>query len=974
MKLQEQAIYSGFRLERSVFVKELNSQAYEMVHVRSGARLLYLANDDDNKVFSISFRTPPQDSTGVAHICEHSVLCGSRKFPLKEPFVELVKGSLNTFLNAMTFPDKTMYPVASRNAVDFKNLMDVYLDAVFFPNMLTDEEVLMQEGWHYDLESPEAPLTYRGVVYNEMKGVFSSPDSQMERHVMENLFPHTTYGVESGGDPDCIPQLTQEAFAAFHQKYYHPSNSYIFLYGDLDIEQTLAFIDAEYLSKFTVIPVDSMIGRQAFPGGTIVQTYPYGIASDEKTDHKAMHTLTYVMDDALDPTLAMALKVLTYVLLQSPAAPLKKALVDAGLGKEISGDFQDGILQPLWSISLNGSDPEAQGKILPVVRSFLEDMVRHGIDKTLLTGALNRTEFSLREADFAGRPKGLIYGIRCMDSWLYDGDPLTVLMYEDALKELRQGMNSSYYEDIIRKYILDNPYYALITLVPEKGLTETKEKQLADQLAKFKQSLSSEEVSRIVDKSNALKKRQAEPDSPEALLTIPTLTKDDLDHKAEEIELIEEEHRGVKVCYVPDFANGVTYVNAYFNLLGLTTEEVPYAFLLSDLLGDLDTKKRTYGELASQIDLYTGGIDYSIGAHSELADNSRYVPLFKIRAKVLRQNIDHLLQLLREISTETIFSNESRLHELIHEIKSGWDMDVFRRGLFIVQHRLLSYVSPVENFCDAGEFSYYEFISRIARSLETELPDIMAKLEQVMAKIFTQANLTLEVTGEEQDKNAVVAMLGQWLDAMPIGRLGQDLFAFPVEKKNEGILTSGKVQYVAKGGNFYTHGFTYTGSLSVLDTILQYGYLWTKIRVQGGAYGAFTRFYQNGDMLFCSYRDPNLRNSLQAYDDLADYLATFDVSEREMTKYVIGTLSRVDIPITPSTRGIRAMGRYFSGLTQEIVQQNRDQLINTTVADIRAMAPMIKAVMADNNICVMGSEQEIRKEQALFDHLVSLPD
>ena len=650
----------GFCVTRSVFVKELESQAYELEHLQSGARVLYIQNEDDNKVFSISFRTTPSDSTGVPHICEHSVLCGSRKFPLKEPFVELVKGSLNTFLNAMTFPDKTMYPVASRNAVDFKNLMDVYLDAVFFPNMLTDEQVLMQEGWHYEMESPDAPLTYCGVVYNEMKGVFSSPDSQLERRVMENLFPDTTYGVESGGDPDDIPNLTQEAFAAFHAKYYHPSNSYIFLYGDMDIDATLAFIDGEYLSKFTKTKIDSAIGRQA-PVPSVVKTYSYGIAKEEKTEHKTLHSLTYVIDDALDPTLGLAFKVLTYVLLLSPAAPLKKALVDAGVGKDISGDFQDGLLQPLWGISINGSDLDKQDKILPVVHRVLRDMVQQGIDKTLLEGALNRIEFTLREADFAGRPKGLIYGIRCMDSWLYDGDPLAPLAYENALKVLRDGIETGYYEEILQKYVLNNTYYALISLVPEQGLTEQHEAKLAERLAAYKAALTEEQIAHIVAATEALKKRQATPDSPEALLSIPTLTRDDLERKAEQIVMHEESMGSVPICHVPDVTNGIAYVNAYFDLHGVTAEELPYVYLLSDILGDLDTKAHGYGELASLIDLYTGGIDSTVSAFSDRENNKNYTPVFKIKAKALSKNIDKLVGLLKEISLDTVFTNENGL-------------------------------------------------------------------------------------------------------------------------------------------------------------------------------------------------------------------------------------------------------------------------------------------------------------------------
>lgn len=973
MELKTGMMVHGFQVDRAVYVKELDSQAYEMRHVQSGARLLYIQNEDDNKVFSISFRTTPTDSTGVPHICEHSTLCGSRKFPLKEPFVELVKGSLNTFLNAMTFPDKTMYPVASRNAIDFKNLMDVYLDAVFFPNMLKDKEVLMQEGWHYEMASADSPLTYSGVVYNEMKGVFSSPDAQLERHVMDNLFPDTTYGVESGGDPDCIPQLTQEAFAAFHAKYYHPANSYIFLYGDMDIDSTLAFINDEYLSHFHVEPIDSAIARQ-IPTGSVIKSYPYGIANDEKTAHKTLHSLTYVVDDAIDTTLGLAFKVLTYVLLQSPAAPLKKALVDAGVGKDISGDFQDGLLQPLWSIAVNGSDPEEQEKILPVVRQVLEDMVAHGIDKTMLEGALNRVEFTLREADFAGRPKGLIYGIRCMDTWLYDKDPLEPLRYEDALKTLRTGMKNGYYEHILQKYILDNPYFALVSLVPQPGLTEEHDKAMAEKLAAYKATLSAADIEQIMAATQALKKRQATPDSPEALLTIPTLSRSDLEQKAESIVMHEEDAAGIHICHVPDFTNGITYLNAYFDLHGMTAEDIPYVYLLSDLLGDLDTKEHSYMEIASLIDLHTGGIDSTVSAFSDRTDNKKYMPVFKLKTKVLSQNLDKAISLLKEISLDTVFTNTDRLVELIEETKAGWDMDAFRRGHTIVMHRVLSYVSPVEAFCDAGELSYYEFISRIAAQIRENSAAVAARLEQTMKKIFTRTAMTLEITSDEDDKNNAMSLLPAWTQALPAGEKQTSLCQFALTQKNEGIMTSGKVQYVAKGGNFRDHGYAYTGSLMVLDTILQYGYLWTKIRVQGGAYGAFTRFYDNGDMVLCSYRDPNLGHSIDAYNALADYLDDFNVSDREMTKYVIGTLSRIDIPLTPSLRGDKAMNRYFTGTTQEAAQARRDQLLQTTAADIRALAPLIRAVMKDNNVCVMGNEAKIRQEANWFGQLISLPD
>lgn len=971
MELKKACMVHGFRVSRGEYVTEIASQVYELQHEKSGARVLYIQNEDDNKVFSISFRTTPMDSTGVPHICEHSTLCGSRKFPLKEPFVELVKGSLNTFLNAMTFPDKTMYPVASRNAQDFHNLMDVYLDAVFFPNMLHDRQVLMQEGWHYELESATAPLTYSGVVYNEMKGVFSSPDSQLERHVMASLFPQTTYGVESGGDPDDIPTLTFEGFTNFYRTYYHPSNSYIFLYGDMDIENTLAFIDSEYLHHFDKQKIDSAVTRQHCLKA-ITKTFPYGVASDENTTQKTLHSLTYVIDDALDTTLGLALKVLTYVLVTSPAAPLKKALLDAQVGKDISADFQDGVLQPMWSLSVHGSDPDDQAKIIPIVQNVLQECITTGLDRKALTGALNRVEFLLREADFAGRPKGLIYGIRCMDTWLYDKDPLDSLRYEESLKVLRNGLHTRYYEEILKKYILDNSYYALVSLVPEPGLTEKHDQAQAQALAEYKKTLPAAKIEQIIADTKALKKRQAAPDSPEALATIPILSRDDLSKQIEKIERREYMHDGVKVIHIPAITNDITYLSAYFDLHGFTVDELPYVYLLSDLLGEIDTSQQSYEALAMQVDLVTGGLDFSVEAIADYQDNTVYTPVLKVKAKGLTANFAAIGDLLREVTLETIFTRKERLIELVEEVKANWDMDAFRRGNILVTHRLLSYVSQVEAFCDAGEMTYYQFISQLADNIEQEVDSLANTLQKILQKVMTKSALTIAITGGDADYQDALSALAPWIKSLSAGSKKTTLCQFALRQRNEGIVTSGKVQYVAKGGNIRSHGFDYTGALAILDTILQYGYLWTKVRVQGGAYGAMTRFSGNGDMIFCSYRDPNLGSTLDVYDTVADYLEGFAVSEREMTKYVIGTLSRVDIPLTPSLRGEKAMRQYFSGLTDEVAQHRRDQLLQVTVADIRQLAPLIRAVMAENNVCVMGNEGKIKEAAARFSQVIPL--
>ena len=515
-------VYSGFRLDRIERIDEINGTAYEMKHEKSGARLIYIDSPDSNKVFNIAFRTTPHNSTGVAHIMEHSVLCGSCKFPLKEPFVELVKGSLNTFLNAMTYPDKTMYPVASKNDKDFHNLMDVYLDAVLYPRVREDAEIVMQEGWHYELDCADDELTYKGVVFNEMKGVYSSPDSVLERQMMRELFPDTTYGVDSGGDPDHITDLTYEEFQEFYRVHYHPSNSYIFLYGDMNIEEQLAFLNDEYLSHFDAIEVNTEVGIQTpFTEGKVV-SYPYSVGSEEPTDNRTLHSFAYVLPD-VTPEHSLAFEVLTHALLTSPAAPLKQALVKAGIGSDVSGYYLDSIRQPLWTVQATGSNLDKQADLQRIVESTLQELCDNGLDKELLEASLNSIEFALRESDFGGRPIGLAYVIRMMDNWLYDNDPLELLHYEEALVNIRKGLSGTYFEDLIRQSILNNNHKVLVSIYPERGLQERKDAEVKEYLASVKAKMTPEEIEAIVEQTKRLKLRQEAPDSDEALASIPLL-------------------------------------------------------------------------------------------------------------------------------------------------------------------------------------------------------------------------------------------------------------------------------------------------------------------------------------------------------------------------------------------------------------------------------------------------------------------
>lgn len=965
----------GFRVNAMSHIEEVNSDAYVMEHVKSGARLMYLDNDDDNKVFYIAFRTTPDNSKGVPHIMEHSTLCGSRKYPLKEPFVELAKGSLNTFLNAITWPDKTMYPIASRNDVDFHNLMDVYLDAVFYPNCLKNPQILMQEGWHYELENKEAPLTYNGVVYNEMKGALSSPEAIMEDRAMEKLFPDTTYGVESGGDPEVIPTLSFREFTEFHRRFYHPSNSYIYLYGDMNIDKTLEYLDGEYLSAFDRRNVDSMVKTQAPFGKRISVTAPYGIAENEDTEGKAIHALYNAFNDHMSTMDSLAFRILNYVLIDMDGAPLKQAVLDAGLGSDLSGSYGDSYKQPVWIVEVTGSEVDKQQAFADVVDSTLRSIALKGLDKDMLEAALNRTEFTARENDYQGRPKGLFYGVRAMDLWLYDRDPMEALRYIDDINTLRDNLKTNYFENLLLRYVIKNPHQVLITMKPEKGLTEKMNRETAEKLAAFKSSLSDEQLDKIMASTKALKERQASGETEEALETIPLLSRKDLKRTVEEEVLEKENVSGMDHFHFDVHTNGITYLNLYFPLSGLTEEDIPYAILLSTLLRSLSTTKHSYGELARLSNAYTGGMSFAVNGYGKVEDTNAYLPALTVRAKALTAKADKLLDLLGEVINHTLFTDTKRLKELILQEKSEWDMTAFSRGHSLVMTRLTSYFSRGGEFAEQSGLSYYYFLADLARKFDGEKEKLVTKLEEVSRKIFTRSGLFFETIGEEEEKKAVLSNLALLVDDMEEGEKKEPRpFSFPPAEKNEAFRTSGKVQYVAKGGNFKSHGFAYTGALKVMETILRYEYLWKKVRVLGGAYGAFTQFLRDGTAILCSYRDPNLAETLKAYEDLPAYLENLTLSDREMTKYVIGTMAAAETQLTPSMKGERAMVHYLSGNTRESRMKIRDEVINCQVEDIRKLAPLVESVIKDPYICVMGSEDKIERDKALFDAVKSMPN
>jgi len=967
--------YHGFRLLEASHVDEINSDAKLFVHEQSGARLLHLGNEDDNKVFSITFRTPPEDSTGVPHIVEHSVLCGSRKFPIKEPFVELVKGSLNTFLNAMTFPDKTMYPVASRNDKDFRNLMDVYLDAVFYPLMLETPEILMQEGWHYELPDKAAELTYKGVVYNEMKGVFSSPDAILEHQIYASLFPDTTYGVESGGDPEFIPELTQEQFVAFHQKYYHPANSYIFLYGDMDLEENLKFLHAAYLKDFTKAEIDSEISLQKPFEEMVVKVVDYPVSPDESTNDKTFITLNIVAGKATDPESYLGLMMLEHILLETPAAPLKKALLDAGLGKEVFGSYNKSILQPTMTFGVGGANPEQVDLFKDTVYAVLSKLASEGLDKKLVESSVNIFEFHLREANYGKHPKGLVYNIKCLDSWLYDESPLIHLAYEPALEKIKQKSGQGYFEQLIKTCLLNNHHQALVTLQPNSKIGATKAAESKAKLDEYKAGLSQAELATVIKQTKALKLRQETPDAPEKLELIPLVELKDIDPKIEKLVVEEHQEQGVPVLLHPLFTNRIAYLNLYFNTGAVAEAELPYLFLLADILGKIDTKKYSYAELAKETNIHTGGFSYDVFAFSDNGNDQKYTPMFRVKAKALVSKLSELFSLLGDITGSSIFTDTSRLKELIRENKATWDTALFRRGQQVVASRLLSYISPVAKFNEVGQLTYYKFIAALEQDLDGKIHEIGQTLAKVAQTIFNSGNMLVSITCETEDYKDFCQNLPVLIDKLGTSQYEPVTYGFQAKARNEGLLTSGKVQYVAKGANFSRLGFRYHGSMKVLETILRYDYLWNRIRVQGGAYGAFAQFDRSGNAVFGSYRDPNLAETLKVYDETVDYLNNFTaetVSKREMTKYIIGTMSTMDTPLTPQMKGERSDAAYIRNISQSDLQQERDEILATTQQDIQKLAQLVDAVMKTNILCVLGGEEIIKANKELFTELVTV--
>lgn len=979
-------IPEGYECVEAGHVAECNSEAWVLRHQKTGARIFVLENEDENKVFTVGFRTPPADSTGLPHILEHSVLCGSEKFPVKDPFIELQKSSLQTFLNAMTYPDKTIYPVASCNEKDLENLMDVYMDAVLHPAIYHEEKIFRQEGWHYEMETADSPLVLNGVVYNEMKGAFSSPEDVLERYTQAVLFPDTPYANESGGDPDVIPTLSYEDFLAFHAAYYHPSNSFIYLYGKMDMEEKLRWLDEKYLGSYDCREIDSRIPAQKPFAQPADVTVPYPIAAEESPEGKAFLSQSWVVGEITDPVLYVAFQVLESALLTAPGAPVKQALLDAGLGEDVFGGYQNGSRQPYFSMVAKNADISRKTEFLSVIRETLQVQAEGGINRRALEAALNTLEFKNREADFGPYPKGLIYGIESFDSWLYDQSPLLHLRYDETFTFLRENLDTGYFESLIRVYFLNNSHQAVLVLAPEPGRTEKKDRELAERLAAQKAALSEEEIAEIVRATGQLKDYQSESSTPEQLATLPVLNLSDIRPEAVRLNNHEKMLGEIPALHHEMFTSEILYLQILFRADRIAKEDIPYLGLLRSVLSLMPTEHYSYSDLFSEICLETGGISFGVDVFQNVEQPGEYAPYAGVSTRVLRDKLPRALELMREILLTTNFRDEKRLRELAAQMKTRALTGLQNNGHTTAVLRAASYASAASWFNDQiGGIEYCRFLARTAEKLTNEAGcrEVAERLEHLAETLFVRDGMLVSLTAEKEDFALLASSFDDFAAAFPAGagaavdkstRRCRASWPVTPEKKNEAFKTAAQIQYVARCGNFRKAGYPYTGALRVLRSILGDEYLWINVRVKGGAYGCMCNFSRLGSGYFVSYRDPNLGKTLRVYEEIPAWLREFEVLERDMDNYIIGTIGSLDRPMNPSEAGIFSLQAYMSGITQDMLQEEREQVLTCRPEHIRALAPYIEAILDSDQLCVVGNAGKIEEEKELFRHVESLTE
>lgn len=965
-----------YTLENTVDLPDIGSVGYIYRHKKSGARVIYIENDDDNKVFTIGFRTPSENSTGVQHIIEHSTLCGSEKYPAKDPFVELAKGSLNTFLNAMTYPDKTVYPIASCNDVDFKNLTDIYMDAVFNPNIYKREEIFKQEGWHY--ESDGEKFFLNGVVFNEMKGVYSSPDDVLESKILKTLYSGNQYKYESGGDPEVIPSLTYEAFLDYHKRHYDPANAYIYLYGKMDISERLEYLDREYLSKYNKenFNTDTSVTVQKPFDGPVTAKYVYAADEGEDTENSSYLSCSWIVGSTLDNEFTTDMQILDYALMIAPGAILKQRLVDRGIGADISSSFETSLMQPMYSIVVRNTSPDKLDLFKETVEEVLNEVYTNGLDEKMLNAALSIYEFKYREADFGSYPRGLIYGLSILETWIYDENkPFINVQSGKEYDRLRTLNLSEYFKTFVKDILIDNKSCALVQLDPDTSYGEKLRKEEEKRVYDYINTLTEEEKSRIAEDTYSLKAYQDEPSTEEELLSIPLLSIEDIRKEADPIKYSVEEINGVKCVKENIFSNNIAYVNAAFDMEHISDEDLPYAGLLSMCIGLMDTENYSYTDLTSEINMHTGGIFTDITAYNLEKHDNDIKMLFSFNGKAFYGKIDKMLELIKEQMLRTKFNDSKRMKELVAKSVSQYAAGFLSAG------HVTSASIATEQFSKGTFYTsmtkgyrFYEFLNDLNNNFDERFDSTVKKLNELVNRLFNKNVLTFNVTADEEGQNIFDKEAPLFINDLKNSEIEDVKYdsLFVPGSFSVAYTSPSQVNYVARSWNFANAGFKYTGALRVLKTIFSYEYLWLNIRVKGGAYGCMSDFKVNGDSFLVSYRDPNLKDTNRIFEEAAEYVRSFSVSDRDMIKYIIGTIGGMDTPLTPSMKGKRAFDAYIKGTTTEDIQKIRDEVLKADVETIRSLAPIIEILNSDKHFCVVGNSDMINGSKEMFDKIEPL--
>lgn len=968
--------YEAYEVKSIELLEDLNSVGIVLKHKKSGARIAVISNDDNNKVFSIGFKTPPTNDTGMQHIIEHSTLCGSRKYPVKDPFVELCKSSLNTFLNAMTYPDKTVYPVASCNMSDFKNIVDVYMDAVFYPDIYRHEEIFRQEGWHYELENVDSELKYNGVVFNEMKGAFSSADDVLSRYTFRGLFPESVYRFESGGDPEAIPDLKYEDFLAYHREYYHPANSYIYFYGDIDVQERLDYLDREYLSQFDKndVNIDSFICLQKPFDKPVTEVKEYAITEDESLEDNTFLSYNVVCSTSLDEVNYLAMQILDYALVLAPGAPLKQALIDAGIGTDIYSTYETSLLQPVYSIIAKNANQDRNEEFVSIIENTLRKLSDEGISRRMLNAGINYYEFKYREADYGPYPKGLMYYLTMMDSWLYDSSkPFIHVEAGKTFELIKKEMDNGLFEDLIRNNILNNNHEMILSLVPKYGLEREQENKEKQRLKAVKDSLSKAELEKIVADTIHLKEYQDEPSSQEDLKSIPMLGIEDIDKEPQKLYIDKKSVAGTDVIHSNMFTNGIAYIMLAFDCKNVPEELLPYIGILSSSLGLMDTQNYDYPELSNEININCGGISTDAAVYSDNNDNDKCTIVYEVKGKALYDKIPFVLNMMNEIIYKTKFHDYKRLREIIARIRSRMESSMMNSGHSVAMLSCMAQYSKIANYSNITRgYGFYQLIQRLDEEFESRKKDIADKLDLLVGYIFNKSNLIVSFTADDEGFDKFSLGFKDFEKQLKISDYPVATRTYTPLNVKTGLTSSAQVQYVSRCGNFALEGYKYTGALKVLKVIFSYDYLWLNVRVKGGAYGCMSGFYRNGDVYMVSYRDPNLKETNRIFEEASEYVKNFNVSRRDMVKFIIGTIGEIDAPLNPSAKGVRSFGAYLSNTDYEFLRKERMEILNADVNSIRALAPYIECAMNQNYLCVVGNQDKIQGEKELFDEIKPL--